>query len=70
MSRLAPSCAWPAHRSLVAPVALLAGVIALGAARHAAAEAFVWVDEIPRTTTGKFAKVVLRERFADWSWER
>jgi fatty-acyl-CoA synthase len=31
-------------------------------------DAFVFVDEIPRTSTGKFLKSQLRERFKDWSW--
>ncbi len=29
---------------------------------------FVFIDEIPRTSTGKFMKLKLRERFADWRW--
>lgn len=32
-------------------------------------DAFVFVDEIPRTSTGKFLKTRLRDRFKDWSWE-
>ncbi len=32
-------------------------------------DAFVFVDEIPRTSTGKFLKAALRERFKDWRWE-
>jgi fatty-acyl-CoA synthase len=31
-------------------------------------DAFVFVDEIPRTSVGKFKKLALRERFADWKW--
>ena len=31
-------------------------------------DAFEFVDEIPRTSTGKFWKLKLRERFADWRW--
>lgn len=31
-------------------------------------EACVFVDAIPRTSTGKFDKRGLRERFADWKW--
>jgi fatty-acyl-CoA synthase len=30
-------------------------------------EAFTFIDSIPRTSTGKFQKLKLRERFADWS---
>ena len=30
-------------------------------------EAFTFIDAIPRTSTGKFQKLKLRERFADWS---
>ncbi len=29
---------------------------------------FVFIDEIPRTSTGKFMKLKLREQFADWQW--
>ena len=29
---------------------------------------FVFIDEVPRTSTGKFQKLKLRERFADWQW--
>ncbi|NNJ10254.1 long-chain fatty acid--CoA ligase [Chloroflexales bacterium ZM16-3] len=32
-------------------------------------DAFVFVDEIPRTSTGKFLKAHLRDQFKDWSWE-
>ena len=32
-------------------------------------DAFVFVDEIPRTSTGKFLKTALRERFKDWNWD-
>lgn len=32
-------------------------------------DAFVFVDEIPKTSTGKTAKAVLRERFRQWVWE-
>jgi fatty-acyl-CoA synthase len=31
-------------------------------------DAFEFVDEIPRTSTGKFWKLKLRERFAEWRW--
>jgi len=31
-------------------------------------DAIVFVDEIPRTSTGKFQKRTLRERFKDWTW--
>ena len=30
--------------------------------------AFEFIDAIPRTSTGKFWKVRLRERFANWVW--
>jgi len=30
-------------------------------------EAFTFIDQIPRTSTGKFQKLKLREMFADWS---
>jgi len=32
-------------------------------------EAIVFVDEIPRTSSGKFLKAKLREQFRDWEWE-
>jgi fatty-acyl-CoA synthase len=31
-------------------------------------DAFVFVDSIPRTSTGKFKKRELRDRFRDWTW--
>ncbi|HEX2828843.1 MAG TPA: long-chain fatty acid--CoA ligase [Burkholderiales bacterium] len=31
-------------------------------------EAYVFVDEIPRTSTGKMMKAKLRETYKDWSW--
>ncbi len=37
-------------------------------ARWQLPDAIEFVDEIPRTSTGKFWKVKLRERYADWSW--
>jgi fatty-acyl-CoA synthase len=32
-------------------------------------DAFVFAEEIPRTSVGKFRKTSLREQFADWKWE-
>ena len=32
-------------------------------------DAIVFVDELPKTSTGKLAKATLRERFRDWKWE-
>ncbi len=32
-------------------------------------DAFVFADEIPRTSVGKFRKTSMREQFADWKWE-
>lgn len=32
-------------------------------------DAFVFVEEIPRTSAGKFMKSRLREQFRDWKWE-
>ncbi len=29
---------------------------------------FVFIDAVPRTSTGKFMKLKLRERFANWQW--
>jgi fatty-acyl-CoA synthase len=31
-------------------------------------DAFVFVDQIPRTSAGKFKKAALREQFKDWQW--
>jgi fatty-acyl-CoA synthase len=31
-------------------------------------DAYVFVDAIPRTSTGKFLKTKLREQFRDWKW--
>jgi fatty-acyl-CoA synthase len=32
-------------------------------------DAIVFVEAIPRTSVGKFKKMELREKFADWKWE-
>lgn len=32
-------------------------------------ESYSFIDAIPRTSTGKFQKMALRERYADWTWE-
>jgi fatty-acyl-CoA synthase len=32
-------------------------------------DAFVFMNEIPRTSVGKFKKTALREQFANWAWE-
>jgi acyl-CoA synthetase (AMP-forming)/AMP-acid ligase II len=32
-------------------------------------DAFVFADEIPRTSVGKFLKSKLRQRYADWKWD-
>ena len=32
-------------------------------------EAFVFVDELPHTSTGKLLKMELRNRYRDWNWE-
>jgi fatty-acyl-CoA synthase len=32
-------------------------------------DAFVFVEEIPRTSTGKFLKTQLRDKFKDWHWD-
>jgi len=32
-------------------------------------DAFVFVDELPHTSTGKLSKLELRKRFAAWKWE-
>jgi acyl-CoA synthetase (AMP-forming)/AMP-acid ligase II len=33
-------------------------------------DAFVFLPEIPRTSVGKFKKIALRERFANWNWDK
>jgi fatty-acyl-CoA synthase len=32
-------------------------------------DAYVFVDSIPRTSTGKFLKTALRDQYQNWSWE-
>ena len=32
-------------------------------------DAYVFVDAIPRTSTGKFLKTKLREQYRDWKWD-
>jgi fatty-acyl-CoA synthase len=32
-------------------------------------DAYVFIDAIPRTSTGKFLKTKLREQYRDWRWE-
>ncbi|MBT5416199.1 MAG: long-chain fatty acid--CoA ligase [Rhodospirillaceae bacterium] len=32
-------------------------------------DAYEFIDEVPKTSTGKFQKTALRERYADWRWE-
>jgi fatty-acyl-CoA synthase len=32
-------------------------------------DAFVFTDELPRTSVGKLLKLKLREMYADWNWE-
>jgi len=31
-------------------------------------DAYVFVESIPRTSTGKFLKTALREKYRDWKW--
>src|SRR5271169_1673539 len=33
-------------------------------------DAFVFMNEIPRTSVGKFKKPALRDQFAGWTWDR
>ena len=33
-------------------------------------DAFVFLEELPHTSTGKLSKLELRKRFADWQWEK
>ncbi len=37
-------------------------------AKWAVPDAYVFVDAIPRTSTGKFLKTALREQYRDWKW--
>jgi acyl-CoA synthetase (AMP-forming)/AMP-acid ligase II len=32
-------------------------------------DAIVFIDEIPRTSVGKFKKSELRARYANWEWK-
>ena len=32
-------------------------------------DAFVFANEIPRTSVGKFLKAELREKYANWKWD-
>jgi fatty-acyl-CoA synthase len=32
-------------------------------------DAVEFIDEVPKTSTGKFQKLALREQFKDWSWD-
>lgn len=32
-------------------------------------DAYVFIDEIPRSSAGKFQKTVLRDRFGSWDWD-
>jgi fatty-acyl-CoA synthase len=32
-------------------------------------DAFVFVDDLPHTSTGKLSKLELRKRFTNWKWE-
>jgi fatty-acyl-CoA synthase len=32
-------------------------------------DAYAFVAEIPRTSTGKFLKTKLREQYKDWRWD-
>jgi fatty-acyl-CoA synthase len=31
-------------------------------------DSFIFVDELPHTSTGKLLKVELRRRYQDWEW--
>ena len=32
-------------------------------------DAYAFVESIPRTSTGKFLKTALRERYREWKWD-
>jgi fatty-acyl-CoA synthase len=38
-------------------------------ARWQLPDAFVFVDELPHTSTGKLLKSKLRQQFSDWAWD-
>lgn len=38
-------------------------------ARWQVPDAFVFVDELPHTSTGKLLKTKLRQQFSNWDWE-
>src|SRR5262249_1103915 len=33
-------------------------------------DAFIFVNDLPHTSTGKLSKLELRKRFANWEWEK
>ena len=45
-----------------------AGFLAPRFAKWWLPDAFVFVQEIPKTSAGKFQKAKLREQYRDWSW--
>src|SRR5579859_2320047 len=47
----------------------LRGFLAATFAKWQLPDAFVFLDVIPRTSVGKFKKLALRERFANWEWD-
>jgi len=44
--------------------------LALRFAKWQLPDAFVFLDELPHTSTGKLSKLELRKRFADWQWNK
>jgi len=44
--------------------------LALRFAKWQLPDAFIFLDELPHTSTGKLSKLELRKRFADWQWEK
>jgi fatty-acyl-CoA synthase len=46
----------------------LRAMLAARFAKYCVPDAFVFVDAIPRTSTGKFKKAELRERYRSWTW--
>lgn len=53
----------------VATVQELRDFLAKDFAKWQLPDAFVFIEEIPRTSVGKFKKIALRQQFAGWKWE-
>jgi fatty-acyl-CoA synthase len=57
------------HEGAIAEAAELREFLGARFAKWQLPDAFVFAEEIPRTSVGKFRKTSLREQFVDWKWE-